>query len=143
MTDSAPLVQVLLHSISKPTQSPDGGVEMLFDPEFLRYRLMSVGANNFPAFVKEYKDMISVAQEMARTMHPEIGGALARYFVERADNMLISITAESSHHAELTRLLLQDRKEVAYLEAAPQKPGIMDRIAGATQPQEQQGPPPQ
>ena len=140
MTDQNPLVGLLMHSIAKEFRNPDGSVNMAFDPEQLRYRLMSVHAPNFVAFVKAYKDVITLGREMVETQLPGVGEAVANRFVTRVESMMISTTAESSHDAEMMKLMLEDKREIRYMDGSPKSRGLMDRIAGGTAPQD--GPPP-
>ena len=141
MTQTDHVAQLLLHSVSKPTANAEGGTDMVYDPEQLKYRLMSVHAPNFVAFIRRYKDLQTICRRIEETQLPGVGAALAEYFRDRAENMMLSVTGEGSHDAETIRLLLQDRKEIAYLESAPKSPGMLDRIAGATQQPQEQAPP--
>ena len=144
MSNTDPLVQLLLHSISKPTVNPDGSVGLTYDVEQLKYRLLDIKSDNFVAFLTSYKDMLATCQRLETTQLPAVGVALAEYFRSRVESMMIGVTGQASENAELIRLLLQDRTEqFVTLQSTPENRGLMDRLGAGSRPQQQQQAPQQ
>lgn len=132
-----------MHSIS--TQhgvNPDGSPNMVFDPEMIKYRMMDIDTENFPAFARAYKYLLLTCKEIVETQNPAVAEKIAGFFATRADAMLVSTTAASSHHGKFLQTLLQDKREVKYIDGTKvQNPGFIDRLAHGTQSQDQPPPP--
>ena len=133
MTTSEPVINLLLHSVSKEAIDPDGSAQMHYDPEMLVYRLYNVESDNFPAYIGAHKNVITWANQLRNTTNTVTGKAIADLMVELTANNLISLTGTSAKNGEFMKALLLDKQEsYIKMDSAPNGRSIMDTIKANT-----------
>lgn len=128
----ASVVDLLVNASSRVRHDQDGKPYTDFDPELLRYQLMDVASENFPAFLRAYKDAITWAEYAQRTTLPVIGKAIAALHTEFAENMMVSITGCSARSGDLLRVLTTQRSvQDLTLHSDSESKSIAERIRGS------------
>lgn len=134
MVDLNSITTFLMKSITKPTIS-EGTIHEVYDPEEIRYRLYDVAADNFPAFVREYKDVLTMCNHIEKTMFPPFAQSFVGTVREIAENAMVSVSAESGHNGKLMSQLLANKTESKIiLDDGKAKSGVIQRMRGITEP---------
>ena len=112
MANAETAAQLILQSISKDiTSSETGETQRVYDPEQIRYQLYNIDTDNFAAFLKAHKDVLTIQKHMKETMLPSVASVVVNLIKETTENALISISGKSSENGKLLSMLLNDRQE--------------------------------
>lgn len=136
MTNSLPVVQMIMHAISKQHTTPHGEDITVTDDKFLKYQLMYVNTDNFAAFVQALENVLSTKEYVCKHCIPAVGQAIDEIITNMASAAMVSIAGKSSENGKYIKLLMQDIQEnrIVYSDVPEnQKSSILSRFGPAPQ----------